>query len=365
MLTPAQFEGLRRQIREIGSEHLLTDVHVHPFEVLVRGLTYRPHPEVPGVYSAGPGRYRTPEPLAAAAETPRPKGIDSLPEPWRSRALTLSLRRLYLHTGPRVFGDQMELSGIGRSVLLPVAAAGGGDEEQVRLLAEIFGRDRRFVLGCCVPAGTADERIEATVRAAVVGRRARIIKIHPDLSAIDVGSRPGRERIERILDAARGNRCPVIVHGGRSSAPADGGCDCATMAKLTQVDWSIARQPVVIAHAGAFGCALAEVREQVFPALKPLLAKHPNLMLDLSGLDPEPMRFLLGKLDPDRLLFGSDSLYFSQWKSLAVFFRTLRDSPHHPIEAFIKIAAHNPQQIFKGGEHLDAESTQDQVQPVC
>ncbi len=364
MLNRTQRENLLCRIREIGRNHLLTDVHVHPFEVLAGGLRYRPQPDQEGVYSSGTGIYQPPA-AAVANDEHREEKIGTLPEPWRTRALTLGVRRLYAHTGPKVLGDRMAASGIGRAVLLPVASAGGGDEDPLPRMAAMFGHDPRFILGCCVPVEMPEERIEETVRRARVIYGARVIKIHPALAGIDAGSASGRERIERILDAARQNRLPVIVHGGRSTILHDSkAAGYATLEKLSSIDWSLAAGPVVIAHAGMFGHAPQEVEDRR-PLLQRLMAQHHNLYVDLSGIGPAQMNLLLGKIDCEKVLFGSDALYFDQAEAVVTLLQTLKTIGCRSDEHFIRIAGHNARHLIPEGEYRHAVAAENQIYPIC
>jgi predicted TIM-barrel fold metal-dependent hydrolase len=73
-----------------------------------------------------------------------------------------------------------------------------------------------------------------------------------------------------------------------------------------------------------------------------LLEKHPNLMADISNLEPPILRLVLERVSPDRLIFGSDALYVPIWKAWVRFLQTLQLLSKHPDDDLIRIASLNP-----------------------
>jgi hypothetical protein len=128
--------------------------------------------------------------------------------------LLLASRLTYTHTGPKVFADQLNLVGIAGALLLPVARAPEAALEMLVAEESMFPEDHRLFLACPFPVGTAPEQLAQFFRWTVEAKRARAIKIHPNLAGIDPLSDAGRDLIEATLEAAGSLGLPVIVHGG-------------------------------------------------------------------------------------------------------------------------------------------------------
>ena len=135
----------------------------------------------------------------------------------------------------------------------------------------------------------------------------------------------------------------MVVHGGRSTilknpeTAAYGSID-----NLESINWGISSETVIIAHAGAYAYNLKEAEQEVFPRLKKMLSRHDNLMVDISALDIESLIFVLNNIDVEKILFGSDALYESQWASIVKLWCALLKTMPNINEAFIQIAGRNP-----------------------
>jgi predicted TIM-barrel fold metal-dependent hydrolase len=352
VLKKEEVEKILQEIREIGTNHLLTDVHVHPFEVLFGRVNYRPHPGEDGLFSSGQMKYRAPQIGALPVDNSPTRTGGERPEPLHSRGLALAYRSMYAHTGPKAFADQMALSGIRRSVLLPIARDGDSALDQMELMAAMFGGDERFVLGYCVPNSVAKEGIAEAVRQAVQNCGARIVKIHPSISGVNPASREGKERIELILKASARMQARVIVHGGMSSAP----CVSETIAygtivNLRHIDWNMAEGPVIFAHAGAFGYPAAVIRNDIFPILDQMMANCNNIFVDSSGMNFDQLKTIVDKIDAEKIIFGSDSLYFHQWRAVCNLFLAIKYTYTNYLINFVKICSANYEKIFPTGEY--------------
>ncbi len=344
-LTNLPREEVRRQLERIEAlraDATVVDAHVHPFEVFLGEARYSPSPDLTGVHSTSPTPYRTPDvaPLKEAAAQARP--VDAA---LQAKLFLLTVRRLYAHTGPRVLGDQMALARVDRALLLPVARAGVADPFPA--MAAMYGDDPRFALGYCPPPSVADEDIAAAVDDAVSNRGAVAIKVHPAISGIPLDEGAGIARLEHILAASRRSSVGVVVHGGLSPQCQDPDAVAhGDLNRLRNVDWAITDQPVVIAHAGAFGHSVGEVIDTELPRLSRLMARHDHLMTDVSGLDTTTLAVVLGRLDLDRVVFGSDALYFAPWEAMVRLTLALEDAVADVEEAFLKIASLNPLRLL-------------------
>lgn len=344
-LTNLPREEVRRQLQRIESlraDATIVDAHVHPFEVFLGESRYDPSPDVVGVHSKSPTPYRPPD-IAPMKETAAPaRPVDAA---LQAKLFLLTVRRLYAHTGPRVLGDQMALAGVDRALLLPVVRP--GDDDPFPALVAMFGDDPRFALGYCPPPSLDDQAIGAAVAEAAASG-AVAIKVHPAISGIPLAETAGVRRLEHILAASRASGLAVVIHGGLSPQCSDPDAIAhADIANLRHVDWGITDRPVVVAHAGAFGRGLAEVDADVLPLLLTLMGRHDHLMTDLSGLDTATLCSVLGRLDLDRVVFGSDALYFAPWEAMVRLALALEEAVHDADEAFLKVACLNPARLLE------------------
>ncbi len=343
MLDTAQVRKYLAEIAHIKQAHVLVDVHVHPFEVIFNGLKYRKNTADGMVYSQNESKYDPPE-IAAVKSfvAPSARCRDLVNENVRKKYMMSSLGKLYLHTGRQVFLDQMVLSGIDRALLLPVSSPGTANDEQMKLLAAMFADDSRFILGYAVAKNVGNDRIAETIAYAAAKYPIKAIKIHPAISGINVCERHDLEHVECILSACRGHDLRVVVHGGRSpdvktrETVAYGELD-----RLERVDWSLAGNPVVIAHAGVYGLDEGEAGS-CLETLKRIMVRHDNVLVDISGLSHALLCLALTRLDPQRILFGSDAIYYPQWRAIVTLYHALKQTTSKADELFVMIASTNP-----------------------
>ena len=97
-------------------------------------------------------------------------------------------------------------------------------------------------------------------------------------------------------------------------------------------------------------CATTVTRYADFDqaALSALLARHDNLVTDTSGLDYPVLVAMLRRLDPARVVFGSDALYTPMWKSLVMVLRALEAAGHDPVACFPSIAGETARRMNLG-----------------
>ncbi len=342
-----EVEGLLAQVREIGASNPLVDIHVHPFAVM--GWTgYQPNPETPDLFSAGAFPYKSPsvEAIPGEGQADGSGHGDSL----SSRFALFFHRKLYVHSGAEVFRAHMRLSGVGKVLLVPVAGPGEAMESQMEHLVRLFGEREDFVLGYCVPDSIEITSLRDHLAEAVRRYEIRAVKIHPNITGIDPESPGGRERLEGILDAAGANGLKVLIHTGPSpDAPNPEARDYGRLEKLMEIDWGRTRESVVIAHGGAFGLGEGEAEREIMPRLNRLLSRHDHLYADLSGVKFNVLRSMLLKTDHERLLFGSDALYRTQYAEVAKLFHAL-GANRKAHRSLIRIASINPRN-FLGEDH--------------
>jgi predicted TIM-barrel fold metal-dependent hydrolase len=259
------------------------------------------------------------------------------------------MRRTYAHTGSAVFAAHMIASCSDKVLLLPVATPGRTITGQMHEIAKMFGDHKRFSVGCSVPNTIKTANIGDFIKKMIGRFRIKAIKLHPNISEIDISSSDGKERVESLLVASSESDLPVIVHGGRNDVLRDPKTrNYSCIDNLKKINWGVGGYTVVIAHAGALCCTLNEMDQDILPKIKKLLAKHDNLMVDISGLDISALVLVLKEIDHGRILFGSDALYNSQWASVAKLMTALQMAKYKVEKEFIAIASANPAKYIFG-----------------
>lgn len=328
--------------RDIGRTFPFLDFHVHPFDVLTGDTQYQVNDNVIGLYFKGLPVYHPAQVQDFAESSPTPSSRPATPS-----SLLLASRLTYTHIGPKVLSDQLDAAGLAGALLLPVARTRGAAEHLLQVSARIFADEKRLFLACPFPIGIKLEALDSFLRSARETWEIRAIKLHPNLVGVDPLIEQGKELIESMLVTAGSLDLPVVIHGGRTPALEPVACrEYGTLAHLTNVDWSISSSPVVIAHAGLC-CLTEEESVTALDVLERLFERHPNLMADTSNLEPRILQFVLEKLDPSRLLFGSDALYIPIWKSWIRFLQVVRRVSQHPDDDLISIASLNPSRCIR------------------
>ncbi len=329
----------------------LIDIHVSPFEVIFNSFSYVLNPHHKGIYSLDSGCYRPPSVGPLKVDTHILKSMGGRQEGVPAKLSLMLYRQFFAHIGSRVLADHMKLSGISRSLLLPVVQPDSDGEEQFRLMFKIYRGDDRLILGYCIPNTVSNKDILPVVKTTVSKYPIRAIKIHPNITEINLSVVAGKQRVENILEVCRVTGLPLVIHGGLSPVLKNLRSRCfSALSNLSQIDWGITSTPVVISHAGMMGYSLCEMIDLI-PLLKRILSTHNNVMIDISALDLGALCLILEKIDLCRIVFGSDALYFPQWSAVVKLLHALKETISDVEEAFIKIAGENPaKQIFRESE---------------
>jgi len=340
-----QVKKYLRSVKELKEGYAFYDMHVHPFELIFSQFEYQVNPDVPGLYSVNGATYTPPK--LHTLQWKQAFNDKAQPDQWRDKIFSIMIRKLYGHTGPKVLGEHMKLSGTDKVLLLPVAPPFGEMEPQMEAITTIFGNDKRFLIGCSIPNSVKNEELDHYVKTMFDQYKIQAVKLHPNVTEMDLASNDGKERVEMILSTCGKYGLPLVVHGGRSTilknpeTAAYGSID-----NLESINWGISGETVIIAHAGAYAYNLKEAEQEVFPRLKKMLSRHDNLMVDISALDIESLIFVLKNIDVEKILFGSDALYVSQWASIVKLWCALLKTMPNINEAFIQIAGRNPLRCF-------------------
>ena len=325
-------------IKEIQKEWITYDIHLHPVEIIYNYFGYSKDLKVEGVYRTGNAKYVKPS-------HDQPEDLDTDDRKTqvvreRKGIFRLFVQKAYSHTGPRVFRDFFDLNGIDKGLLLPVAPKDGPIEGQMKAVAGMFGKDKQFRLAGSVPNTVKNEDVREFISSEKKHYNIAAVKIHPDITGIDLGSREGKGRLECILDGASNIGIPAIIHVGRNNLPGSENGRFSEVQNLKDINL-IAKSRVVLAHGGIYGYSLSEIGPEMLNPLNNILNKWPNVLIDISALDWRAIKVLSRSIGADRILFGSDGLYYSQGLMLVNLVRALLDSGSKVEEALVKILSVN------------------------
>lgn len=331
--------------RDLGSTYPFFDFHIHPYDVMAGNTAYQVNNQVDGLFSAGLSAYQPPtldSKIEISTESATfQKAVET------ERALLLTSRYIYTHTGSRVVTDQISLVGISNALLLPVVRAPGAATEMLEKTKEMFSNHPRLLLGCPFPIGLERDELAHFFCTAREKWDVQAIKIHPNLANIDPSSETGQDLIEATLEVAGSLGLPVVVHGGRTPGlkPVEMG-EYGILSHLKEIDWSISSAPVIIAHAGCYGLTEEEATADI-SILEKMLCKSSNLFADISNLTFPVLKLVLEEIDHKRLIFGSDALYVPVWKAWIMFLQALREQSPYPEKDLICMASENPSRCVK------------------
>jgi predicted TIM-barrel fold metal-dependent hydrolase len=326
-------------MRGVHSSCTTYDMHVHPFEVFFTPLDYKGDPDLKGLFSLGNAKYFTPtlEGLKDSLEDWDEDVPDNTPD---QRSLRFFLRRKYAHTGPYVFRSLFDIAEIDKGLLLPVASGNGALEEQMDLVFRMFSTDERFYLAGSVPDSIKNQEILRFLKTQMDKYSIVALKVHPNLSAIDLKEPAGKERIECILDACSNLNLPLIIHVGRSNHLTGSSCRFAEIENFRAMNLKTS-VPIVMAHGGAYGIPPSEIHQIVIPVLRELLETNENLCVDISGLHFGSMCQLLASIEIERILFGSDALYHDPFTTQMRLLAALESTHLNIEECYRKIISKN------------------------
>lgn len=337
------------QAAEIQCDHISVDMHVSPYEVIFNTFNYAPNPFEAGIISMDRTRYNPPAigALVSRDDVP-PASAEGLQRDAEKMSLFL-YRQSFTHIGPRVLGDQMRLSGIKRCLLLPVFHPQSNGKAEMDFVSALYKDDARFLIGYCVPSTVGEDAIDDNLRWAKDRYQIKAVKLNANISALDLSTPAGKDRVEAILRACHSTGLPLVVHAGRSPVIRDVAArDFSSLKNLTAIDWNITRRPVILSHAGLMGASRSEIQGELLPELAGLLTAHRHLRIDIAALEISSLHQLLESVDLGRIVFGSDYPYFAQWGTIVKLLAVLNMVFGRSEEPFLKIVAANAESILSG-----------------
>ncbi|MFX0204007.1 MAG: amidohydrolase family protein [Candidatus Hodarchaeota archaeon] len=330
-------------INEISKSYKTYDIHLHPIEIVLNMLDYKEVPGEEGLFTLRGGKFIRPSSKTLQSRSAIGEIITIMKH--RPQIISMMLRRAYNHTGPRVFREYFNILGIDRGLLLPVAPAEGSIDPQMSLTHKMFKGDARFCMAGSVPNTIRNQDVEYFLLGEMEKYHIIAVKIHPNVTGIDLNSARGKERIECIIEASARLDLPVIIHGGQNHLPNKKTGGYAVIANLKEIDFDYSI-PVIIAHGGAYGYSSSEVVDEVIPVLKNLMRSHKNLSIDISGLDERNISSLLSVVEMERILFGSDALYENQIVMLMRLLFALEVSKLELENSLVQLSSKNAAKII-------------------
>ena len=344
----AEYLAVMQTLRQ---DHPFYDTHVHPYEVLFDRFSYQDEFSRPGVLSLSGKSYSSPS--VRKFQFPELGEFNDDPRSQRLQEISVMLlRKVYGNVGEQVFLDQMALSGIDRVLLLPIAPESGSPGafgERMRWVKHFYGDEDKFWIAGSIPGAVGGDEMGRYVRALKTDYGIKAIKCHPVVSGIDLSTSARKGWLEMLLAACHESELPLIIHSGRNN-PYWGGSrgNFGALENLKDINMSLSGKPVILAHAGFHRCKIGDIEREGLQMLGKMLQAHPNLYVDISGLTFEPLKLVLTSVHSDRILFGSDALYSTQWEAVTMTMHALKELGLALEDNFIKFASTNPRKtIFK------------------
>lgn len=326
-------------VKELQKFYPTYDIHLHPIEIFSNSDSYVQNKSNSGIFHLDSRPYISPRNdslYKIDLSTEVDISLNTNP-----RIIKLLNRMAYNHSGPVVFGNHLQLAGLDKALLLPVAQEHEDLRGKMKNIAAMFKGDPRFFMATSVPNPVRNDElvsylIEDKNRFDVIAQ-----KIHPNITNIDTASRNGKIRIERLIQASAEVGLPVIIHTGLSFIPSIGQKRNTAIADFFDINIpkSVA---VIFAHGGCFGHSAAEIESSILPKLKLVLKKHSNTYIDISGLELPALTKLIDAVDLRRIIFGSDGLYVAPAAILLKLIASIKTSGKDLEQCLIHILSKNP-----------------------
>lgn len=334
-------------IEEIKANWKVYDTHLHPVEVIFNNMSYQKNIKEDGIFSLNKSQYTQPSLINIIEKHKSSKDLTAFIRS-RPQLLQMILQNIYTHTGPKVFRNCFSLNFIDKGLMLPVAPEVGTTKQLMDLCHTMFKDDDCFSLAGSVPNTVSNQDVESFLKKESEKYKIIAVKVHPNITGIDLGIREGKERLEAIISAGSRLRLPVIVHAGCSRLFLNNRrAEFSSLFNFKDINFDV-QTPVVLSHGGAYELACEEVNRDVLPLLIKLLKKFSNLLIDIAMLNHDVIKLLLTKIPIEKILFGSDALYQNQSLMLMNLIYALESSSLKLDESLINILSKNPgSKIFK------------------
>ena len=293
------------------------DTHVHPIDVL--GLAHHYEPSTNDGYSK-----RIQNPTISLLEHLKFNDFALFILRFVFKFLpfyaTSSVRDSYSNSSERELLNRLNSSGIDKAVLIPIEPLVSQDQ-----ISQSFKNEKFIKLGSIdldkTSLGGIEEEMDRQIREFnIVG-----LKLHPNFQSFypipEMNERKLSEKLTQLYSVINKKKLYVLFHAGLSYVPGPKKSfikkDFALLENFCKDDVSILdllKVPVVIAHMGVYNVSSADVATQT-----KMLQKYNHLYFDTTAVNSDLIAKFIktnGSQAIDRLVFGSDALYFDIKNSL-------------------------------------------------
>jgi len=322
------------------------DVHVHPFDVLYDDHIYKKIDDN-GLYCSNNLEYKKQEYYPVKIEQETDELSNGKTGKIFEKMIIMKVNKIYAHAGPKVLDDVMKMSRIDNVFLLPVAGYIDTNNNRIENIKGIFGFNEKYVIGYSIENKLSNDYIEKDIRNNILLHDIKVIKIHPNITGINIGRQDGIERIEKILIAANMHKMIVVIHGGKSNINKYSNMsEYSVMKNLRKINWNLTRYPIIISHAGIYGYNKQDDCNENMALVEDLMEKNDNIYVDIAGLGIKMLKELFARLNNEKVLFGSDSFYYEQWREVLKLFYILKEKHHNYESYFVRVMNKNPSKLL-------------------
>ena len=330
-------------LKNLHKHTKMYDIHLHPFDIFTP-FNYTENKIKFGLFSTDTNAYKETnlEKIKKKFESECNKNIEN-------KKCLLSeyfQKRIYNHTGPYVFKKLFDQSFIHKGIMLPIPNDEQCFEYQMDVLKMMFSNDSRFYIAGSIPNNIEDYEIENYIRIQKNKYSIVAIKIHPNVTKLDLSETKNKVRLENIIYACSKNKLPIIIHGGRSKTVKGIVGKFGELCNFHGIKYD-ANIPIIIAHGGTHDSPMNLIKNKIIPKLKNLIKNNNNIFIDISGLKGDAINILLRNINIDRILFGSDSLYVHPLMMQLRFIRELDKLGFNIEECLKKVMNKNIINVFK------------------
>ena len=320
-------------------------IWISTFDIILKRSDYHPLLDDNTIYCEDQSPYKPPQLEPVQLENDALESKICQPD-FVKKLILMQCKKLYKHIGPGVMKAHADFSAIDESLLLQVAQKEGDLEKEMRLVAQLFGKTDGFRISGSLPNSVKNEEVATYIEKMVNQYKIKAFKLHPIITGIDISKSSGKERIENVLISCSDSNLPLVIHGGTSYLYKNQPEETYTVIEnLEKINWSMSNSFVIIAHAAAYDCELDRIEKIILPKLNKMMDIHGNLLIDISGIGYKTLCAVLKHIDIERIIFGSDSLYSTQWVTMVRLFHALHNFPNST-NNFLKIISLNPQKTI-------------------
>lgn len=342
MVSKKKFEDYLKIVRNVHSCAETYDMHVHPFDTL-RPANYMKNRSKEGLFSIGHSEYKITT-IEKVRDVCTNENNDCFISD-KSPLMNFFVKQIYYHTGEYVFETMFDIACLDKGVLLPIPIEKTCFDNQMNQLQMMFSKNKRFYLAGSVPNSINNDEIEKYLKKQIEKFSIVALKIHPNITGIDLAEKCNKGRLEQIIDICSRYNLPIIIHGGRSGSIKGEASGYAELANFDGINFD-AKVPIIISHGGTYDVPKSRIEDVIIPKLKKMLYQYNNLFVDISGLEGDMINQILRNIEIERILFGSDSLYVHPLVMQIRLIAELDKLKFSVEQSFEKVMSKNTRKVF-------------------